>query len=173
MLERGAFLLLVGVGVGCGPSTAAPASAATTPAPTAETSPPPAAANDGRQVCEAVMKRTRECGELYVPALLRTRARYDQPPGIAARYAKDGEAVLLPIAREEFAKDWSDEGIDAHCDALDAKDPADRKAIVERERVCLRPGDDCAAFVECNMASLAKKWSAQSSDAGATPASAP
>ena len=74
--------------------------------------------------------------------------------------------MLLPIARTEFERDWSDAGIDAHCDALDAKEPEARGAIVERERECLRPADDCAAFVECNMASLAKKWSA----GAATPA---
>lgn len=104
------------------------------------------------------MRRTRECGELYVPALLRTRARFDQPPGIAARYEKDGEAVLLPIARREFEEDWSDAGIQKHCDALDAKEPEVRREIIERERPCLR-AEGCAAFVECNMDSLAKKWS--------------
>lgn len=148
-IGRGAAWALLGLALGCGSPKAPSSSAATGSAP-----------DDGRQVCESVMRRTRECKELYVPALLRTRARYDQPPGIAARYAKDGEATLLPVAREEFERDWSDAGIASHCDALVAKEPRVRQAIVERERACLSR-DDCLAFVACNMESLAKKWGAK------------
>lgn len=141
--------MLLPLATACGPSK-------TTSSPAPVSSAPP---DDGRAVCEGVMKRTRECKDLYVPALLRTRTRFDQPPGIAERYARDGEAVLLPIAREEFDRDWSDAGIQSHCDEPDAKEPGARRRIVDRERGCLRPSDDCAAFVACSMASLAEKWS--------------
>lgn len=155
MQGRGlAWMLLFATG--CGPSK-------TTSSPAPASSAPP---DDGRAVCEGVMKRTRECKDLYVPALLRTRARFDQPPGIAERYAQDGEAVLLQIAHEEFDRDWSDAGIRSHCGALDAKAPEARRAVVERERACLRPSDDCAAFVACNMESLAEKWSRVPTPAG-------
>lgn len=146
VLARCAACALLGLAVGCGGSNAPVSPKAADSAP-----------DDGRQVCESVMKRTRECKEPYVPALLRTRARFDQPPGIAARYEKEGEAALLPIAREEFDRDWSDAGIQSHCDALDAKAPETRRAVVERERPCLSEVG-CDAFVACNMESLAEKW---------------
>lgn len=128
-----------------------------TPSPSATE---PSSARDAREVCEAVMRRTRECGDLYVPALLRMRARYDRPPGIAARYHAEGEDVLLPIAREEFRRDWSEAGIDAHCDDLDRRAPEECVLIVERERSCLPVASDCPQFVECNMALLERRWSA-------------
>jgi hypothetical protein len=150
MLRLSTGTCLVLVAVACGP--AAPAATETTPPP-----------DDGRQVCEAVMRRTRECGDLYLPALLRTRARYDQPPGIAARYEAEGEEALMTVAREEFERDWSEEGIAAHCDELDRREPAARAAIVERERTCLPQAGQCAAFVECNMTLLANRWGAEAS----------
>lgn len=124
--------------------------------------------DDGREVCESVMRATRECGEIYVPALLQLRARYDQPPGIRARYEAEGEETLLPIAREEFARDWSEEGIAAHCDRLDQQPPEERAAIVERERSCMSHVGDCLAFVECHMALLESRWSAQTPEPTAT-----
>lgn len=144
-----------------GPSTEAlppaaaapPAASASTPDATPDATPDPA-----REVCEAVIRATRPCKDLYLPALLRTRAKYDQPPGIAARYEADGEAKLLPIASEEFDRDFSDEGMTERCDAMMAKPKADRDAIAAREKTCLPHAGDCPAYVDCNMALLEDKW---------------
>jgi hypothetical protein len=121
----------------------------------------PSAEQEARSVCESVMRRTRECKEAYVPALLRARARFDQPPGIRARYEAEAEEKLLPIAREEFESDWADAGIEQHCEKLVAKPAEERAQIVERERSCL-PTRDCEAFVACNVALLESKWGAKS-----------
>lgn len=95
-----------------------------------------------------------------MPALLRTRARFDQPPGIAARFKAEGEEKLVAVAREEFKDDWADPAIEVHCQKL-ADMPDERRAtVVERERSCLPEAGNCAAFVDCNMRNLERKWSA-------------
>jgi hypothetical protein len=124
--------------------------------------PPPAnevsAEDNAREVCEVVMRRTRTCGDDYVPALLALRVRHDEPEGIAARFEAEGEDAMLEIAQEEFERDWSDAGIAAHCQDL-IEMPEERRArIVERERVCM-PARNCAEFVACNMDNLERRWS--------------
>ncbi len=150
-ITSGAFIALA---TACGSATVPASTPSAEPAP-AETE---SGADAARKVCEAVMVRTRECGELYVPALLRTRARFDHPPGIAKRYAAEGEERLLPIARAEFKQDWSDEGIDKHCGELLDKPEEERDAIVKREKSCLGAAGDCQAFVDCNMQLLERRW---------------
>jgi hypothetical protein len=146
------------------PSNAAPpASAEATAQPADPQLAAPASSDDpAREVCEAVIAATRPCKDLYLPALLRTRAKYDQPPGIAERYRADGEAKLLAIASEEFDADFSKQGIAARCDAMMAEAKTDRDAIAAREKRCLSFAGDCAAFVECNVKLLEDKWDSPS-----------
>ncbi|HMR76549.1 MAG TPA: hypothetical protein PKD61_15610 [Polyangiaceae bacterium] len=115
---------------------------------------------EAREICATIIRKTRSCKELYLPALLRTRAKYDQPPGIAARYKADGESELLPIASKEFDHDFSDLGISERCGALLAKPKANRDAILASERTCLREAENCPEFVACNVALLERKWGA-------------
>lgn len=84
--------------------------------------------------------------------------RFDQPPGIAARYAEVGEAALLKLAREEFAADWSDSGMIQRCDAFMALTEAQRHDVLLRERPCLLVADDCEKFAACNVNALEAKW---------------
>jgi hypothetical protein len=119
----------------------------------------PAPARTAREVCVDVKRATRACEELYVPALLRTRARFDQPSGIRARYEAEGEDHLLPIAHEEFHRDFSEEGIASFCALLDDRPLEEQQTIAEREASCLPVADDCEAFVECNMRLLETRWS--------------
>ena len=113
---------------------------------------------EARDVCRQLMVATRACGDLYVPALVRTRARFDQPPGIAARFQAEGEDALVAIAREEFKTDWADPSMEAHCRKLADKTDEQRTSVVERERPCLKETGDCKAFVDCNVRSLEAKW---------------
>jgi hypothetical protein len=112
-----------------------------------------------RDVCATVIRKTRQCKELYLPALLRTRAKYDKPPGIAARYDADGEEKLLLIASEEFDRDFSEDGVEKRCGEMMAEPKATRDEIVAREQSCLPSADNCSEFVACNMALLEAKWS--------------
>jgi hypothetical protein len=148
---HGALRLSLLVVAGC--SSTAP-TATKTPSNAAPTS----TDDPARQVCEAVIAATRPCKDLYLQALLRTRAKYDQPPGIAERYRADGEAKLLAIASEEFDRDFSEQGMAARCDAMMAKGKADRDAIAAREKPCLSLARDCSAFVECNVKLLEDMW---------------
>ncbi len=122
---------------------------------------------EARDVCKRLMLATRVCGDLYVPALVRTRARFDQPPGIAARFQAEGEDALVAIAREEFKTDWADPSIEAHCQKLADKPDDQRSSVVERERPCLKETGDCKAFVDCNMGSLERKWGPSSAPSSA------
>lgn len=105
-----------------------------------------------------MIRATRGCRDPYLTALLRTRVRFDQPPGIAARYAEMGEEALLKLAREEFAADWSDAGMTQRCDAFMAMTEDERQAVLVRERPCLSVTDDCDEFVACNVKALEAKW---------------
>jgi hypothetical protein len=106
-----------------------------------------------------MIQATRSCRDLYLTALLRTRVRFDRPPGIAARYAESGEEALLELAREEFARDWSDAGMTQRCDAFMAMTEEQRHAVLVRERPCLSVKNDCEKFVACTMEALESKWS--------------
>lgn len=105
------------------------------------------------------MQRTRACADVFVPGLLALRVRLDLPPGIAARHAEVGEEALLPIAREEFHRDWSDERIAANCDALAARPASEQEAILAPERACMEAAD-CSTFVACDLANKEQRWTA-------------
>ena len=89
--------------------------------------------------------------------------RFDQPRGIAARYAEVGEAALLKLAQEEFAADWSDTGMTQRCDAFMAMTAEQRHDVLVREHPCLSVEGDCEKFVACNVKALEAKWG-QASD---------
>jgi hypothetical protein len=115
---------------------------------------------EARAECVAVMMRTRECEAPFVSALMDLRVRLDRPPGIRDRFAAEGEEAMLTIAREEFARDWSDEAIATNCDRLAARPVEEREAILETEGACLHAAD-CQAFVECDIANKERRWTSE------------
>jgi hypothetical protein len=120
---------------------------------------PPAHANGGTptQACVAVMHRTRECEDVYVPGLLGLRVRLDLPRGIAERFSSEGESAMLELAHSQFSRDWSDDAITRNCTDLSRRDQAEQEAIVAPDRHCLEM-TDCNAFTTCDLAHKEKRW---------------
>lgn len=110
-----------------------------------------------RETCAAVMRRTRECKDTFVPGLMALRVRLDLPAGIKKRYETEGEKVMLALAHMEFAKDWSDEAIAKNCGEFATKPAADRERIASQARECLAT-HDCKAFTACDLAQKEKRW---------------
>ena len=110
-------------------------------------------------VCVTVMRKTRDCADVYVPGLMALRVRLDKPPGIAARFQAEGEKAMLPVAREQFNNDWADDAIASNCKALGEKAVEDQNRIVASDRECLKAAD-CAAFTQCDLAAKEKRWTA-------------
>ncbi len=111
LITRLASLIALSSLVACGssePAPAAPIAANAEPAGQAET-------DDGHEMCTSMFVRQRECQELYLPALVDARVRFDVPAGIAARDAEEGRETLLGYAREEYSVDSTDESIAATC----------------------------------------------------------
>jgi len=96
-------------------------------------------------VCVQVLRRLRQCTDLYVPALVDARISYDWPPGFAAMAEKEGRENLVIRAFEEWRAASTDEGIDAACTAPSSR--AARTAASEGPR-CLT-ATACQPFVDC------------------------
>jgi hypothetical protein len=139
--------------------------AACSPAP--EPAPPPApsasasaaAPASPHDICLVAMKKSRSCGDLFLPALMDARVKNDRPKGIAARFKAEGREKMLSIAREEFKTDYSDESIARHCKELSEK-PADvQERVIAGDRSCLAK-TDCTEFVACDIGALDARWKA-------------
>lgn len=109
------------------------------------------------QACVAVMQRTRDCEDVYVPQLLALRVRLNQPPGIARRFEVEGRRAMLGLAHYEFARDWSDEAIARSCTDLSLKALAEQERIMAPERHCLE-STDCNGFTACDLARKEMRW---------------
>jgi hypothetical protein len=109
------------------------------------------------EICVAVMHRTRDCADVYVPGLLALRVRLDMPPGIAKRFEIEGQDAMLELAHSQFSRDWSNEAIVRNCNALSEKPTSDQERIVAPERRCLEM-PDCRAFTACDLAHKEETW---------------
>ena len=120
------------LGAACGTtSDAAPATKTAT-----------APAGDDHATCVQVFQKQRACTDQFIPALVDTRAKYDNPPGIAAQVKADRAGVIAQ-AKTEWATDSTDAAIDHTCGTL----AADHDMVAAAQR-CLAQAP-CDAFVTC------------------------
>ena len=124
---------------------------AKTPAAAPKTATPD---NDQHASCVALMTRSRECTEVFIPALVDARASVDQPPGIADQVKADRDGVIAQ-ARTEWATDSTDANIDEHCSAMLAHMTDEQKADVAPAKECLAKSE-CGEFVGCAMPIFSK-----------------
>ncbi|MDB4956180.1 MAG: hypothetical protein JWO36_3749 [Myxococcales bacterium] len=101
---------------------------------------------DDKALCVQVFTRARTCTDDYIPALVDSRAKLDQPPGIAAQVKADRAAVVA-TAKQEWADDSQDAKISANCDQMSAKMTGDDRAQANAARDCI--AKDCPAFAAC------------------------
>lgn len=136
--------------------SACSASEASAPSPVAPAQPQATNNPDAKAVCVEVFTRNRTCTAQYIPALVDLRAKYDQPPGIAAEVAANRAAVIAE-ANEEWAVDSTSEAIDATCTKITANltpgDQADFGGVGD----CLAMAD-CAAYTACVMPYFEKRF---------------
>lgn len=122
--------------VACGSSKA--------PAP----KPAPAPSNpEAQQLCVESFTRNRSCTDLYIPALIDTRAKLDLPKGIADEVKQDRDAVIAK-AKSEWATDSTDENIARNCQQMTAHMTEEAKPLQDTVRGCLAK-TDCASYVPC------------------------
>jgi hypothetical protein len=115
-----------------------------TPAPQPQQAPP-------TDVCVQVFTKARSCTSEFIPALVDSRAKYDQPPGIADAVKKDRNAVIAD-AMKEWENDSKDEAIAATCQKMGG-DVGDRAAA----EACLAK-TACSEFVACVMPVFEKRF---------------
>lgn len=116
----------------CGHSSSAPAA-----------KPAAGTAADLGPMCQAYYVRQRSCVDDYLSALIDLRAELDMPKGVAAEVKSVGKPALVEKARVEWTSDTEQPKVDAICDAMATRTPADQ---VER---LLKQGDTCAATPDC------------------------
>jgi hypothetical protein len=112
---------------------------------TSDAAPPPAkasAAPTDHAICVQVFQQQRTCTDEFIPALVDARAKYDNPPGIAAQVKADRAAVIAQ-AKVEWATDSTDAAIDQTCQQLSAD-----HAMVASAQQCLAQRA-CGPFVSC------------------------
>lgn len=110
----------------------------------ASAAPSPPAAPDNQALCVQVFQRARACTDAFIPALVDSRARNDQPAGIADAVRSDRDGVIAQ-AKTEWATDSTDDAIAANCQKLGTvADPGQ----VDTARGCLSQAD-CAGFTTC------------------------
>ena len=168
LLQVSSFLRAQAVALAlCGAFASCAGRSDATRAEAADASPAPAmtAVNDSveprggtpGETCVAVMHRTRDCADVYVPGLLALRVRLDMPAGIAKRFEMEGKDAMLGLAHSQFSRDWSNEAIVRNCEALSEKPTADQERIVAPDRRCLEM-PDCGTFTACDLAHKEKRW---------------
>lgn len=137
-------------------STACSASEASAPPPVAPAQAQAASNPDAKAICVELFTRNRTCTDQYIPALVDLRAKYDQPPGIAAEVAAN-RADVIALAKTEWATDSTPEAIDATCTKITANlTPAD-EASFGGVQACLA-NQDCAAYTTCVMPYFEKRF---------------
>jgi hypothetical protein len=94
-------------------------------------------------MCKRHYAREATCADEYLSALLDLRVELDMPPGIGDEVKTDGRDAVLAKAHEEFVRDTEPAKVDAICQAMATKTPADH---VER---LLAQGDTCEATTDC------------------------
>jgi len=129
----------------CGSTEAAPAQTAKAQ---------PSSTGDAQTTCVEVMTKGRTCTNEFIPALVDSRAKHDNPQGIADAVQKDRTAVVSQ-ALTEWATDSKDEAIARTCQQMveQAPDAGD----VEAGRACLAQAD-CAAYVACIIPQFEKRF---------------
>jgi hypothetical protein len=120
--------------------------------------PQPAVSETPRDVCVSAFTHQRECGEVFLPALVAKRVELDVPAGIAAKDAAEGREAILTVARAEFAEDSTDEAIGATCDSLAQKIPVEQQAQMTEQAKACDAETDCQAFTDCMIPFISQQW---------------
>ena len=116
-------------------------------APTQQTAKAQASStSNDQQLCVEMFTRSRTCTDDYIPALVDSRAKLDNPPGIAGRVKADRAGVIAE-AKQEWVSDSTDASIAANCQHLVAGMAGDRSDVDTVHGCLAQP--DCAAFATC------------------------
>lgn len=125
----------------CASSEAAPSKTDTTKAQASTV------AGEAQQLCVETMTKNRTCTDEYIPSLVDTRAKLDQPPGIAAEVKADRAGVIAK-AKAEWTEDSKDENIARHCQAMTEHMTDEARPMMDQLKACLAK-DACGDYVPC------------------------
>ncbi len=144
-------LVLAPLATACGTSDAAAA-----PTGTPATAQAQVGSDDVQQTCVSMMRRSRTCTDVYIPALVDERARLDHPAGIAAEVAKDRAGVIAQ-ANGEWTTDSTDASIASMCSHLAAGATDSQQADAVTVRGCLAT-TSCEDFTTCVIPVISKHF---------------
>jgi hypothetical protein len=123
----------------CASSEAAPA--------TTTKAQPASSTGDMQSLCVEAFTKNRSCTDIYIPALVDSRAKIDKPPGIAEKVKADRDGVIAQ-AKAEWAEDSKDEAIARNCQMFTEHADDAAKGHADQVKSCLAQ-QDCAAYVGC------------------------
>lgn len=102
--------------------------------------------SDVKALCVQALTRNAQCTDQYIPALVDLRAKYDNPPGVAAEVAANRDGVIAQ-ARAEFVVDSQPQAIDTMCNKI-VGNPQYTQAEADAAQACLAIAD-CTAYTAC------------------------
>lgn len=94
-------------------------------------------------MCKRHYARQATCSDDYLSALLDVRIELNNPPGIGDEVKAKGRDAVLAIAHAEFQRDTEPAKVDAICEAMATRTPA------EHVEQLLKAGDECEATKDC------------------------
>lgn len=106
-------------------------------------------ATQAQALCVQSFQRQRECTEVFLPALVDARVRFNKPDGIAEMDKKEGRAALVAQAREEWKTDSTDEVIADTCTGM-VEHGALNDEMGAAVKTCLAAAS-CDEFVPCQV----------------------
>ncbi|HET9992289.1 MAG TPA: hypothetical protein VFQ65_27345 [Kofleriaceae bacterium] len=103
-------------------------------------------------LCRAHYAHEQTCADDYLSALIDLRVELNQPPGIADEAKAKGKPAMIELARTEFARDTAPDKVDAICNAMAAKTPAEQVDPLFKEGTRCAAMTDCTQFASCAVA---------------------
>lgn len=142
-MSRGRSFVLVLLLTGCGGSSSPPPANPPPAKPAART------AADLGPMCHRYYARQATCTDDYLSAVLDLRIELDMPKGIAERVRAEGRDALLKEARAHWQSDMEPAKVDAMCDAMATRTPADQLDRLLAQGDACEAAADCKAFAAC------------------------
>ncbi|MDC3959272.1 hypothetical protein [Polyangium jinanense] len=116
---------------------------------------PPPATSDTRTIadlgpmCHRYYARQATCTDDYLSAVLDLRIELDMPKGIGERVKTEGRDVVLKESRVQWESDMEPAKIDAMCNAMATRTPADQLDRLLKQGDACEAAADCKAFATC------------------------
>jgi hypothetical protein len=100
-------------------------------------------------MCHRYYARQATCTDDYLSAVLDVRIELDMPKGIGERVKAEGRDAVLKEARAHWESDMEPAKIDAMCNAMATRTPANQVDRLLKQGDACEAAADCKAFATC------------------------